>query len=82
MPNPQALYDILKEAFEGGRRHAVDMNVMSSHILFPLAARMEEEVKRQTKAMQEECATLAESYQDQCCADAIRALRSSPERET
>lgn len=51
MINTQPLYDILLEAYRAGQLDAgQDTGRTAGDVLFPLAARMEEEIKTLTKA--------------------------------
>lgn len=51
MPNTQPLYDILLEAYRAGQLDAgQDTGRTAGNVLFPLAARMEEEIAILTKA--------------------------------
>lgn len=80
----QALYDILKEAFDGGRAYVNgSLEVTAASILFPLAARMEAEITKLVNEEREACAKLAGEWK-LIIANAIRdrSLPSSPERET
>lgn len=56
----QVLYDILGEAFQAGRHFDEPDSPTASQILFPLAARMEEEITRIVKDIVGSCIVTAE----------------------
>lgn len=58
--NLQPLYDILGDAFKAGAAHAKDETLSAADSLFPLAARMEEEVQKLIEAERQECAEIAD----------------------
>jgi hypothetical protein len=82
----QPLYDILGEAFKAGQDHVSNPNGPNAgHFLFPLAARMEEELATYIDAERDICAAIASVHGSESAARAIHArqsLPSSPERET
>jgi hypothetical protein len=98
--NLQPLYDILGEAFKAGQAYVQseceERDISASWYLFPLAARMEAEIKRMVQEERMACLYLAEAEREshgslnagyraaQHIAEDIanRSLPSSPERET
>jgi hypothetical protein len=100
MSDLQPLYDLLGEAFKAGMAYVEALENSeydrgAASILFPLAARTEEEVQKFIEEEREACARYVESYSDilateeekgviQDVAVMIlgRTLPSYPERET
>lgn len=94
----QLLYDILGETFKFGVLYGEEKSghITVAEILFPLTARMEEEMARLIKTEREDCAKIAmgfaglaglsespndiAEYIGRCIRQ--RSLPSSPERET